>query len=313
MSNFVIIGAAGYIAPKHMAAIKACGHQLLAGYDPNDSVGIIDSYFPDADFFVEFERFDRYIDKLRREGRQIDYMSICSPNYLHDAHIRFALKHGAHAICEKPMVLDPANIAPLEDISRETGKDIYNILQLRIHPVMTALKERIMASPKRISDIDLSYITARGRWYQISWKGDPSRSGGVATNIGIHFFDTLIWIFGEVKKNTVYHRDGKTCSGFLELERARVRWFMSIDENTLPTHVRHKGATTFRSLTVDNEDIDFSEGFTELHTECYRQILTGTSFSASDSRAAITLAYDIRHASICTDHARAHPILSSRA
>ena len=297
MKQFVLVGAAGFVAPRHMKAIKDTGNQLVAAMDPKDSVGIIDSYFPEADFFVEFERFDRHVDKLRRKGEKIDYVSICSPNYLHDAHIRFALRNQAHAICEKPLVLNPWNIDGLEEMEQESGKSVFNILQLRLHPSIIALKNRVAAAPKdRKADVDLAYITSRGKWYFISWKGDVHKSGGIATNIGVHFFDMLIWIFGPVQNNVVHVMDGDKAAGFLELENARVRWFLSVDADTLPKEQQEKGQRTFRSITVNGEELEFSGGFTDLHTASYQDILNGGGFHASAARPSIDVVHAIRDA-----------------
>lgn len=295
MKNFALIGAAGYVAPRHMKAIKETGNNLVAALDKHDNVGILDSYFPDAHFFTEFERFDRHLDKLKRKGQNVDYVSICSPNYLHDSHIRFALKHGADAICEKPLVLNPWNIDALSEIERETGKKIYTILQLRLHPSIIALRERIRNGPKdKVYDVDLRYITSRGNWYQISWKGDESKSGGIATNIGIHFFDMLIWIFGPVKTSDVEAHEKDHAKGHLELERARVRWFLSINFNHLPEKVKQGGKRTYRSLIIEDEELEFSEGFTDLHTLSYREILEGKGFGIQDARASIEVVQAIR-------------------
>lgn len=297
MKNFGLIGASGYIAPRHLQAIKETKNQLIAALDKFDSVGIIDSYFPEADFFVEFERFDRHFDKLKRIGKKIDYVSICTPNYLHDSHIRFALRHGADAICEKPLVLNPWNVDALEEIEHESQQQIYNILQLRLHPSIIALKKKIDEGPKdKIYDINLTYITSRGRWYYISWKGDKSKSGGIATNIGVHFYDMLIWIFGGVKRNMVHISEDNKAAGFLQLERARVRWFLSIDANSLPKNVVKKGLRTYRSITVDNEEIEFSGGFTDLHTLSYNEILNNKGFRVSEARTSIETVYSIRNA-----------------
>lgn len=296
MKKFALIGAAGYIAPRHMKAIKDTGNDLVAALDPFDSVGIIDSHFPNADFFVEFERFDRHIEKLKRDGKQLDYVSICSPNYLHDAHCRFGLRHSADVICEKPIVLNPWNIDALEEIERETGKNIYNILQLRLHPSVVALKKRIEAAPRdKIFDIDLTYLTSRGHWYYTSWKGDKEKSGGIASNIGVHFYDMLIWIFGSVKQNIVHLHTHDRAAGYLELERARVRWFLSINYDIIPEHVKATGARTYRALTIENEEFEFSGGFTELHTRSYEDILSGGGFRIGAARKAIELVHDIRH------------------
>jgi UDP-N-acetyl-2-amino-2-deoxyglucuronate dehydrogenase len=296
MKNFALIGAGGYIAPRHMKAIKDTGNNLIAALDKHDSVGILDSYFPGAEFFVEFERFDRHIEKLRRLGTNTDYVAVCSPNYLHDAHIRFGLRIGANVICEKPLVLNPWNIDGLTEIEKETGKKISTILQLRLHPAIMALREKIQKnSSGKKYEIDLRYITSRGHWYHISWKGDPQKSGGIATNIGIHFFDMLIWIFGDVKINEVHQHSAETASGKLELERANVNWFLSIDANTLPDEVKQAGKRTFRSLTIDGEAFEFSEGFTELHTRSYEEILNGNGFPVEEARKSIELVHAIRN------------------
>lgn len=294
MKDFVLIGAAGYIAPKHLKAIKDTDNRLVAALDKFDSVGVLDSYFPEASFFVEFERFDRHIEKLHRNGKSIDYLSICSPNYLHDSHIRFGLRHGATVICEKPLVLNPWNVQALEQIQRETGKNVYNILQLRLHPDIIALKNRVDADRDKIFDIDLSYITSRGSWYYTSWKGDIIKSGGVATNIGIHFFDMLIWIFGGVQENIVHIHQHDRAAGFLQLKRARVRWFLSINEQTLPDQIKQKGQRTYRCLTMEGKEIEFSEGFKDLHTTSYKNILSGNGFGLSEAMPSIDLVHVIR-------------------
>lgn len=295
MKNFALIGAAGYIAPRHMKAIRETGNNLVAALDKHDNVGVLDSYFPHADFFIEFERFDRHLDKLKRQGKKIDYVSICSPNYLHDSHIRFALRQGADAICEKPLVLNPWNVESLSEFENETGKKVYTILQLRLHPSIIALRERIQRGPKdKIYDVDLRYITCRGNWYHISWKGENSKSGGIATNIGIHFFDMLIWIFGEVKLNEVKTVKDHYAEGYLELASARVRWFLSIDEDHLPDNAKKAGKRTHRSLTIENEEVEFSEGFTDLHTLSYQHILQGTGFGINDARPSIELVHKVR-------------------
>lgn len=296
MKNFILIGAGGYIAPRHMKAIKDTGNNMLAAIDKHDSVGILDSYFPEADFFIEFERFDRHIDKLKRQGLPVDFVSVCSPNYLHDSHIRFGLKNGADVICEKPIVLNPWNIDALMELEQETGKNIYTILQLRLHPAIIALKEKIEAdkSDKKYN-INLKYITSRGHWYNTSWKGDITKSGGVATNIGVHFFDMLMWIFGEVEKNEVFEHGDHTASGKLTLEKANVEWMLSIDANTLPAEVAAAGKRTFRTLDIDGEAFEFSEGFTELHTKSYEEILKGNGFRISETKRAIQLVHDIRN------------------
>ncbi len=296
MKNFALVGAAGFIAPRHLKAIKDTKNELIAAMDVFDSVGIIDSYFPNADFFVEFERFDRHLDKLKRSGIRTDYVSICTPNYLHDSHIRFALRQGADAICEKPLVLNPWNIDSLNEIEKESGKKVYNVLQLRLHPVIIGLRERIKASSKdKKFDVDLTYITSRGHWYFTSWKGELAKSGGIATNIGIHFFDMLIWIFGAVKENIVHLHTHDRASGLLELEHARVRWFLSINEETLPKDVLNSGKKTFRSIRISGEELEFSEGFTDLHTKSYEHILAGNGFSINETKPSIEIAHEIRH------------------
>ncbi|MFA6403659.1 MAG: Gfo/Idh/MocA family oxidoreductase [Salinivirgaceae bacterium] len=299
MKNFALIGAAGYIAVRHLKAIKETKNNLVAALDPFDSVGIIDSYFPDADFFTEFERFDRHIYKLKREGHAVDYVSICSPNYLHDSHIRFALRQGADAICEKPLVLNPWNVDALKEYEQETGKRVYNILQLRLHPAIIALKKQIDEGDKdKIYDIDLSYITSRGKWYHFSWKGDNSKSGGVATNIGIHFFDMLTWIFGDVEQNIVHERTDSRSGGFIQLKKARVRWFLSVNYDDLPQHIKDKGQRTYRSIEIENRELEFSEGFTDLHTLTYQGILNGQGFGLDDAYKSISMAHEIRNADV---------------
>lgn len=296
MKNFALIGASGYIAPRHLRAIKDTNNNLLAAYDPFDSVGIMDSYFPKADFFTEFERFDRHIDKLNRSGNGVDYVSICSPNYLHDSHIRFGLRNQANVICEKPLVLNPWNVEGLMDMEKETGKNVYNILQLRLHESIIALKKKVENAPKdKIFDFDLTYITSRGKWYYTSWKGDAQKSGGIATNIGVHFYDMLSWIFGNVKENIVHIHTHDRASGYLEFERARVRWFLSINSDTLPKQAIEKGKTTYRSMTLEGEEIEFSDGFTELHTLSYKDILSGGGFRIKEALNAIKIVHDIRN------------------
>jgi UDP-N-acetyl-2-amino-2-deoxyglucuronate dehydrogenase len=297
--RFALIGAAGYIAPRHMQAIKATGQQLVAAYDPNDSVGILDNYFPDADFFTEFERFDRHVDKLRRAraDRQIDIVSICSPNYLHDSHIRFALRSGADAICEKPLVLNPWNIDALLDIERDSGRRVNTILQLRLHPTIIALQNQVASSSSgRKRDVDLMYITSRGNWYQQSWKGDMKKSGGIATNIGVHFFDMLHFLFGNLQANVVHICTDTRAAGYLEYETARVRWLLSVDINDIPKAQRDKGARTFRSISVDGCEVEFSGGFTDLHSRSYEEILAGRGFGLEENRCAIETVARIRTA-----------------
>ena len=294
--NFALIGAAGYIAPRHMKAIKDTGNNLLAAMDPSDSVGIMDSYFPESYFFTEFERFDRHIEKLKYDDRiKLDYVSICSPNYLHDAHMRFALRSGADAICEKPLVLNPWNIDKLQKIEENTGKKIYNILQLRVHPSIIALREKILSENKNTKyEVELTYLTSRGNWYNTSWKGDESKSGGVATNIGVHFFDMLSWLFGDVQDLKVSKKEVNTASGFLEFENARVKWFLSTDSRYLPQQVKELGQTTYRSITIDGEELEFSGGFKDLHTLVYKDILNGKGYGLKDARTSIDIVHKIR-------------------
>ena len=297
--RFALIGAAGYIAPRHMKAIRETGNNLVAAMDKCDSVGIIDSYFPEAHFFTEFERFDRHIDKLRRNGEKIDYVSICSPNYLHDAHIRWALRSGADAICEKPLVLNPWNVDALAEIEKDSGKRVYNILQLRLHPSIIALKEKVQKelaqNPDRVYDIDLTYLTSRGKWYFISWKGDEKKSGGIATNIGIHFYDMLTWIFGDVEENIVHLKTEYANAGFLKLKHANVRWFLSVLYDYIPEEIKAKGQRTYRSITVDGEEIEFSGGFTDLHTKSYEEIIKGNGFGLEEAKKSIEIVSTIRH------------------
>jgi UDP-N-acetyl-2-amino-2-deoxyglucuronate dehydrogenase len=291
-----------------MRAIRAIGGDLKVAFDPNDSVGIIDSYFPDASFFVEFERFDRHIDKMRRRGQKIDYVSICSPNYLHDAHCRFALRSGADAICEKPLVLNPWNIEGLAEIEKETGRKIATILQLRLHPAIEGLKRRVDASPRNEFAVDLTYITSRGRWYHTSWKGDEAKSGGIATNIGVHFFDMLAYVFGRTTKNVVHLRDDERAAGYLECGRAKIRWFLSIDAGDLPDGARGK-KNTYRSVTLDGEDIDFSDGFTDLHTRSYEEIVAGNSFCIEDVRPSVEIVSAFRASPIELQLGERHPLV----
>ena len=296
--NFALIGAAGYIAPRHMQAIKDTNNKLIAALDKNDSVGILDKYFYDVSFFTEFERLDRHAEKLRRksEEERIHYISICSPNYLHDSHIRFALRIGADAICEKPLVLNPWNLDALQSLEQESGKKIFNVLQLRLHPVIIGLKEKIDKeySGKKYS-IDLQYVTSRGKWYLISWKGDISKSGGIATNIGIHFFDMLLWIFGHKINSKVAINEPTRMSGELELEKANVNWSLSVNTEDLPDIAKKNGKTTYRSLKINGEEFEFSENFIDLHTIVYKDILSGKGFGIEDVRASIGLVHEIRN------------------
>lgn len=304
--TFALIGAAGYIAPRHMQAIKAVGGDLRAAFDPNDSVGIIDSHFPDAHFFVEYERFDRHIDKLHRRGEGIDYVSICSPNYLHDAHVRLALRSGADAICEKPLVLNPWNIDGLAEIEESTGKRTNTILQLRHHPSILALREKVAQSDRHHA-VDLTYITSRGRWYHASWKGEVTKSGGIATNIGVHFFDMLISVFGPVRKSVLHLTGPERMAGYLECEKATVRWFLSVDRGDLPPEVSNASKSTFRSITVDGEEFEFSGGFADLHTRSYEEILAGNGFGIEIVRPSIELVASLRNAPVMFSAGEQHP------
>jgi len=306
MTNFALIGAAGYIAPRHMQAIKAVGGDLKVAYDPNDSVGVMDSHFPQAHFFTEFERFDRHVDKLQRRGEHLDYISICSPNYLHDAHIRFGLRSGSDVICEKPLVLNPWNIDGLAEIEQQSGRKVNTILQLRLHPAIQALKERVAQSNERHS-VDLTYITSRGRWYHASWKGDDAKSGGVATNIGVHFFDMLAYVFGPLQSQTASLRQPERAGGLLSYEKADVRWFLSVDANDLPDSVKGK-KTTYRSITMDGEEVEFSEGFTDLHTRSYHEILGGRGYGLDDVRFCVEVVSEFRNKTITTGGER-HPFI----
>jgi UDP-N-acetyl-2-amino-2-deoxyglucuronate dehydrogenase len=313
MKNFALIGAAGYIAPRHMMAIKATGQRLVAALDPNDSVGVIDGYFPEADFFTEFERFDRYVDKMRRSGdsRKIDYVSICSPNYLHDSHMRFALRSGADAICEKPIVLNPWNIDGLAEIENDTGRRINTILQLRLHPAILDVRKRAM-EPGRTTkhEVDLTYVTSRGHWYMRSWKGDVKKSGGIATNIGVHFFDMLHFVFGRLQANRVHLGTETKAAGYLEYERARVRWYLSIDLEDVPEQLRRGGQRTYRSITLDGKEVEFSDGFTDLHERSYEEILAGRGFGLEENRVAIETVAAIRSAAPMGPKGDYHPFLA---
>lgn len=314
--NFALIGVGGYIAPRHMKAIKETGNNLVAAVDKNDSVGIMDSFFPQANFFTEFERFDRHVEKLRREnaGKEVSYVSICSPNYLHDAHIRFALRTQADAICEKPLVLNPWNIDALQEIEEETGRKVNTILQLRLHPSILELKNKVEAQvnadPAKVFDVDLTYLTSRGRWYHISWKGDDDKSGGVATNIGVHFFDMLSYVFGPVTHNVCHIRNADVAAGYLEFQHARVRWFLSVSSDYLPQSAKASGKTTYRSLTVDGDEFEFSDGFTDLHTRSYEQILAGRGFGMEEVRNCIQIVHDFRIAEALGLSGEYHPFCS---
>ncbi|KFD40140.1 oxidoreductase [Schleiferia thermophila str. Yellowstone] len=309
--KFGLIGAAGYVAPRHMKAIKDTLNELIVAYDPCDVVGILDSYFPDAAFFTEFERFDRHVELIKRRSQPIDFLSVCSPNYLHDSHIRFGLRIGADVICEKPLVLNPWNVEALMEAEREYGRRIYTVLQLRVHPSVMALKEMVdNHKSDQLYDVDLTYITSRGKWYYASWKGDESKSGGIVTNIGIHFFDMLIWIFGNPIRQTVHIYAHDRAAGFLELEKARVRWFLSINSECLPEHVRNVGIRTYRSLNINGEEFEFSDGFADLHTQVYREILKGNGYGPKDAYWGIEMAYQIRRSKPIGPKGEHHPLAS---
>lgn len=314
MKNFALIGAAGYVAPRHMKAIRETGNRLVAAFDPNDSVGVIDSYFPDAHFFVEFERFDRHIDKLHRRSsdRAVEFVSICSPNYLHDAHVRFALRSGADAVCEKPLVLNPWNLDGLQEIEEATGRRVNVILQLRLHPAIVALHERYANETRDTKhEVDLTYITSRGNWYMASWKGDERRSGGIATNIGVHFYDMLQYLFGAVQDNRVHHYSDQRAAGFIEYERARVRWLLSVDAGDLPRETAAAGERTYRSIVIDGEEVEFSGGFNDLHTRSYEEILAGRGYGLEDTRVAIETVTAIRGGVNSTDEGEMHPAMQA--
>jgi UDP-N-acetyl-2-amino-2-deoxyglucuronate dehydrogenase len=298
--NFAVTGVGGFVAPRHLKAIHDTGNRLVAASDPHDAVGILDRFAFDVRFFTEIERFDRHLEKLKRgpEADRIHYVSICSPNYLHDAHIRLALRIGADAICEKPLVINPWNLDALQDIERETGRRVYTVLQLRLHPDLVALKARLDAAPARMHDVTLTYITGRGGWYNVSWKGSDERSGGVVTNIGIHFFDLLLWLFGRVQTSVVTQREPTKAAGVLELERARVKWALSTDITDLPFSPKTGGKTTFRSIRVDGAEVEFSDGFVDLHTKVYEHVLSGPGFGITEARPAIDLAHRIRTAQV---------------
>ncbi len=311
MKNFAITGVAGYIAPRHLAAIKDTGNKLVAALDPHDSVGILDKYFPDVSFFTEFERFDRHLEKLRRSSvDNIDYLSICTPNHLHDAQIRLALRLNADAICEKPLVLNPWNLDALQELELETTKRVFTILQLRVHPSLLELREKIKNNKKNSKyNVNLTYITSRGPWYKYSWKGVHEKSGGIATNIGIHFFDLLSWIFGDVQNYYLHLSEHRKMAGYLELKNAHVRWFLSIDRNDLPEEVVKKGLPTYRSIMVDGDEIEFTGGFTDLHKKVYEEILSGKGFGIEDARSSVKLVYELRNAKVSNHIETAHPYL----
>lgn len=315
MTNFALIGAAGYIAPRHMKAIKDTDNNLVAALDKNDSVGVIDSHFPTAQFFTEFEQFEKYLDDLKRQGTKVDYVAIASPNYLHDAHIRFALKQGAHAICEKPLVLNPSDIDALQIVEQETGKKVYNILQLRLHQSIIDLKAQVMAAvakdPNVVFDVDLTYLTSRGNWYFTSWKGFDEKSGGIATNIGVHFYDMLGWIFGEIQQNQVHLKQPDASAGYLEFKHARVRWFLSINYDYIPDDIKATGMRTYRSITVNGNEIEFSGGFTELHTDSYKHILSGQGFGLEEARKSIEIVSSIRQQNVISGTSTEHPFVKN--
>ena len=312
--NFALTGAAGYIAPRHLKAIRDTGNRLVAAVDPHDAVGILDRYSFDVRFFTEIERFDRHLEKLRRgpEPQRVEYVSICSPNYLHDAHIRLALRVGADVVCEKPLVINPWNLDALQELEQETGRRVHTVLQLRLHPQLIALRERLEREPaSRQHEVCLTYITARGRWYDTSWKGSDERSGGIVTNIGIHFFDLLVWLFGDVVECEVHMRDQRRIAGFLELARARVRWLLSTDAADLPFAPEPGVKTTFRSISVDAVEVEFSEGFADLHTRVYEEVLAGRGFGIDDSRPSIALSHRIRQTPVAFNASNAHPMLGA--
>ncbi len=308
--NFAITGAGGFVAPRHLRAIRDCGHRIVAALDPKDAVGVLDQFSFDVRFFTEFERFDRYLEKLRRgpEESRVQWLSVCAPNYLHDAHCRLGLRVGADVICEKPLVINPWNLDALQKLEEETGRHIYTVLQLRTHPALIALRERLMREPHDVHDVELTYITSRGLWYDVSWKGDIEKSGGIPTNIGIHFFDLLVWIFGRPRSHRVHLAEPRRMAGHLELERARVRWFLSVDRADLPTDLG-AGKTTFRSITVDGSEVEFSEGFTDLHTRVYQETLSGRGFGLEDARPSIELVHALRTSEVKPDEELAHSML----
>ena len=309
--NFAVIGVGGYIAPRHLRAVRDTGNRLVAAVDPKDSVGILDQFSFDVKFFTEIERFDRHLEKLRRgpEENQVHYISVCSPNYLHDAHCRLALRVGADVICEKPLVINPWNLDALEELERETNHQINTVLQLRVHPELIKLKQSLQQDSRQ-HEVILTYITSRGPWYHVSWKGQQDKSGGIATNIGVHLFDLLLWLFGQVINLKVYHSEKSRMSGFIELEHARVRWLLSVDPRDLPSQARASGKTTYRSITVDGKEIEFSEGFTDLHTRVYEETLAGRGFGIAQARPSIELTYAIRTASLSSKDECAHPLLN---
>ena len=311
MKKFALIGAAGYLAPRHLRAIKETGNELVVAMDINDSVGIMDSHFPEAEFFTEFEDFTAYVEDQAMKGAKLDYVSICSPNYLHAPHMKYALKNGIDVICEKPLVLESKDLDILKAYEDEYGAKVNSILQLRLHPSILKLKEKVSNAPEGyIFNVDLTYMTSRGKWYMKSWKGFDHKSGGVATNVGVHFYDMLHFIFGSLKHNEVHYRDNKTASGYLEYEKARVRWFLSIDANNLPENAVKGEKMTYRSITIGDEELEFSGGFTDLHTQSYKQVLSGDGFGIDENTAAIKTVESIRQQEIVSAGSKAHPLLS---
>lgn len=311
MKNFALIGASGYIAPRHLKAIKETGNNLLVAMDINDSVGIMDSFFPDAEFFTEFEAFEAFVEDQKLKGQKLDYISVCSPNYLHAPHMKYALKNGIDVICEKPLVLNTDDLDTLKAYEQAYGGRVNSILQLRLHPSILALREKVMSAPAdKVFDVDLTYLTSRGKWYLKSWKGFDEKSGGVATNIGVHFYDMLHFIFGDIQKNEVHYRDQKTSAGYLEYERARVRWFLSIDAGHLPDNAVQGEKLTYRSITIEGEELEFSGGFTDLHTQSYDNILAGNGYGIEENRTAIRTVSEMRAAAITENPAYPHPLLS---
>ena len=314
MKNFALTGLAGYVAPRHLQAIRDTGNRLVAAVDPHDSVGVVDGYFPEAAFFTEFERFDRHLEKLRRGPRpgRVDVVSVCSPNHLHDAHVRLALRVGADALCEKPLVLNPWNLDALAELEGETGRRVWTVLQLRVHPALVALKRRVETGPRRRRRVRLTYVTSRGRWYRYSWKGDPEKSGGVATNVGVHFFDVLQWLFGGVEGHAVHVHEPRRAAGALRLSDADVEWFLSLDPDDLPDGLPD-GQATYRSVRVDGEEVEFSGGFRDLHTRVYEATLAGHGLGIEAARPAVELAHAIRHATPDPRGDGAHPFVRGRA
>jgi UDP-N-acetyl-2-amino-2-deoxyglucuronate dehydrogenase len=315
MKNFALTGVGGFIAPRHLKAIRDTGNRLVAAVDPKDSVGVLDQFGFDVRFFTEIERFDRYLEKLRRgpdEGR-IDYLSVCSPNYLHDAHCRLGMRMKADVICEKPLVINPWNLDALQELERESGQRIWTILQLRAHEKLIQLRDKLVAEAKsaavRKHDVVLTYVTSRGPWYDVSWKGQTEKSGGIPTNIGIHFFDMLMWMFGKAEGARIHVNEARRMSGYLELERARVKWFLSVDNRDVPREVRAAGKTTFRSISVDGEEVEFSEGFTDLHTRVYDLTIAGKGFGIEDARPSIELVHEMRNTPVTVASADLHPLL----